>query len=273
MAPPPPICMPFNLGRSKGGRRLSWSSSGTRNPHEMIRQPSHSPTATLKDDTDGLTFHTDTEQYDDIPDTLFVKNATGDNPKATRSNAMTGTKKSLMSTKWGYGWGGGRKQKEVEAELEEEPPSMTPLPTYRPPTSPPTRSNTMSSQGSKATYKSQDTHRSQDTQKSQDTYKSLGSQKTNLSHQLQGSQATKDLKRNNSQQSYASASTQKTAASGSSPKPPRPQHRHSNESTSTLIGSALERKINEVDSIKDEGDTHEKLSDLRRNMVSQTLNY
>jgi len=251
----------------------------------MIRQPLHSPTDTLKDDTDALTFHTDTEQYDDIPENLFVTNTTGNNTKVARSNAMTGTKKSL-GFKLGYGWGAGRKQKEVEAELEEEQPSqIQTLPVYLPPTSPPTRSNTMSSQGSKATYNSHDTHRSQGTHKSQDTHKSQGTQrsqeshKTNLSHQSQGLRAVQDsLKRNDSQRSYASASTQKTAASAATagsgnPIPTRPRHRHSNESQSTLVGSAYERKLNEVDSIKDEGDTNEKLSDLRRNMVSQSLDY
>lgn len=209
----------------------------------MARQYSDSPI----DDLARLTFYSDSEKYDEIPETLAFKDARG---RLERSNTMMGTKKSAASTKWGYGWGSGRKLKEAEAELEDEPRSLASqtLPAYQP-HSQPTRSNTMSSQESRETYKSQSTRRFRSNHQSADA----------------------DLRRNDSQRSHGSSSTMRTAVSNNSRLRPRP--RHSNESTSTLVESAYERKVNEVDSVRDDGDTYEKLSDLRQHMSSQSLDY
>ncbi|KAF9455250.1 Creatinase/Prolidase N-terminal domain-containing protein, partial [Collybia nuda] len=67
--------------------------------------------------------------------------------------------------------------------------------------------------------------------------------------------------------------TRSTQRSGSTqaPLPRRPQI-YPNDSMSTLVGSALERKLNEVDSIRG-GDTTDKLEDLRRHMATHDLDY
>ena len=45
------------------------------------------------------------------------------------------------------------------------------------------------------------------------------------------------------------------------------------DSTDTLVGSALKRKLNEQDSIRENPDTIERLEDLRRLMIKDKLDY
>ncbi len=140
--PPPPICFPFSSSKPK--RRLSWSSSNRSLPlppapqdAKAIRNPAYSPTSTLTSQADGLTFHSDSEKYDELPTVLPVlqKGEKG-RPKLGRSNTMTGTKKSTASNRWGYGWGVGKKDKqkeaEEEAEMSEKTSSQVNLPLYQP---------------------------------------------------------------------------------------------------------------------------------------------
>lgn len=307
MAPPPPpppplpgICFPF-IG-SKPKRRLSWSSAGmtpsqtSRPEDQMIRHPSYSPTSTVTG-ADSVAFHSDSEKYSEIPSTLpeLQKDNKG-RPKLVRSNTMTGTKKSTLSSKWGYGWGIGKK-KEVEAMAEKSGSmtSQTNLPVYQPPE----RRDSKSSHASRSTQKtqdsqrtqdtnrtqdshrSQDSHQSQDTQRSQDTYRSqdahrsLDTHPTQTSHRSLGSHDTPSKQepyRSSSQRSKfttQSKSTHRTDATAT----PKRAHFYSNDSSSTLVGSALERKLNEVDSIRDTGDTDERLADLRKNMLTHQLDY
>ncbi|KAG5640801.1 hypothetical protein DXG03_006965 [Asterophora parasitica] len=268
MAPPPPMCLPF-AGGSKPKRRLSWSSTGSRTSpqDQMIRHPSYSPTSTLTDAAESLTFHSDSEIYDEIPKSLpEVRKDTKGRPSVKRSNTMTGTKKSTTSSKWGYGWGVGKKQKEKEAETEASGSmsSQTNLPVYQPPTSPPTRSNTKTSQASRSTQRSHESHRSQE---SYHTVRPTDSPRPQDS-----------LRRNDSQRSHAShasRSTQRSDQRPMTPGTPLPRRPliYANDSSSTLVGSALERKMAEVDSIRGDGDTTERLEDLRRNMATHNLDY
>ena len=48
---------------------------------------------------------------------------------------------------------------------------------------------------------------------------------------------------------------------------------HASDSTSTLVGSALERKINDGDSYKERPDTAERLNALRELMKKDNLDY
>ncbi|KAF8893619.1 peptidase M24, structural domain-containing protein [Infundibulicybe gibba] len=154
---------------------------------------------------------------------------------------MTGTKKSMASSRWGYGWGVGKrgdKQKEMEADLDRSGSiSQTNLPLYKPPT----RSNSKSTQASRSTQNSHNTHHTQE------SYKSHNSKSTHFSKST-----------HHSQESRAS--------------PRRPQL-NPYDSSSTLVGSALERKINDVDSIKERVDTTGRLEELRKLMEKDALDY
>lgn len=48
---------------------------------------------------------------------------------------------------------------------------------------------------------------------------------------------------------------------------------YGNDSSSTLVGSAFERKINDMESIKERVDTSDRLNDLRRLMIKDNLDY
>lgn len=48
---------------------------------------------------------------------------------------------------------------------------------------------------------------------------------------------------------------------------------HGNDSSSTLVGSALERKINDVESVREKVDTSPRLEDLRMEMAKENLSY
>lgn len=48
---------------------------------------------------------------------------------------------------------------------------------------------------------------------------------------------------------------------------------HGNDSSSTLVGSALERKINDVESVREKIDTSPRLDDLRKQMAKDNLDY
>ncbi|TFK64848.1 aminopeptidase-P [Pluteus cervinus] len=267
--PPPPICLPFLSSKPK--RRLSWTSSefshDTRR-EQLIRRPSYSASSTMGSSADNLTFVTDTEQYEDIPASDYYPD--GKRGGLKRGNTMTGTKKSTVSSKWGYGWGiGKQKGKEIEAELDMAQHSRDgsafskDLPLYQPPQ----RSNSQSTQASKMSSNSKRSARTQESARTQDTQ---DTERTKTSHHSQGSQHSHQSQQ--SQQSYQSGGT-----NGEPPKhipPPRSQHqRVSNDSASTLIGSALERKLNDVDSYKGKIDTGERLEELRKLMRSHSLDY
>ena len=264
--PPPPICFPFI--KSKPKRRLSFDSlQSPALPHpdekNIVRHPAFSPTSTMSSDAASLTFHSDSELYDDVPDHLpMLSKDQSSFPKLGRSNAMTGTKKSTASSKWGYGWGVGKKNKEKGGELEinEKSASQVDLPLYQPVV----RRDSKSTQASHSTQRSHDTHRTQDSRHTQNTQRTQESHRTHVSQQSKFSQGSKNTYRSNSSRSTAPK-----------PRPPLINGHvlYPQDSTDTLVGSAFERKVNEQDSIRIKPNTTERLEDMRRLMIKDKLDY
>ena len=67
-------------------------------------------------------------------------------------------------------------------------------------------------------------------------------------------------------------SRQSSSRSNATKYSPRPGI-HGNDSSSTLVGSALERKINDVESVREKVDTGPRLEDLRKQMAKDNLDY
>jgi len=63
--------------------------------------------------------------------------------------------------------------------------------------------------------------------------------------------------------------TRTSSRSSGSKRPPF----YSNDSASTLVGSAFERKINDVESIKERVDTTDRLEEIRKLMAKDKLDY
>ena len=264
--PPPPICFPFF--NSKPKRRLSFDSMQapvlpSSDEKKIVRHPSFSPTSTLSSDAASITFHSDSEIYDDVPDHLprLLKDEAG-RPKLARSNTMTGTKKSTVSSRWGYGWGIGRKDtvKDRDRNLDEKPASPVNLPLYQPVV----RRDSKSTQASHSTQRTHDTHRTQDSRHTQNTHRTQESHRTHASQQTKVSQGSKDTYRSNTSRSTA-------------PKPRPPlingHALYPQDSTDTLVGSAYERKVNDQESIRIKPDTTDRLEDIRRLMIKDKLDY
>ena len=70
----------------------------------------------------------------------------------------------------------------------------------------------------------------------------------------------------------ANVSRQVSSRSNGSRSTARPGF-HGNDSSSTLVGSALERKINDVESVREKVDTAPRLEDLRKQMAKDNLDY
>ena len=268
--PPPPTCFPFI--KSKPKRRLSFDSlqppvlPHTTDEKNIIRHPAFSPTSTMtmSSDAASLTFHSDSELYDDVPDHLpMLPKGQPGSPKLNRSNTVTGTKKSTVSSKWGYGWGVGKKNKGKGGESEnEKSASQVDLPLYQPVV----RRDSKSTQASHSTQRSHDTHRTQDsgrTQNTQNTHQTQVSHRTQASQQSKFSQGSKNTYRSNSSRSTAPK-----------PRPPLINGHvlYPQDSTDTLVGSAFERKINEQD-VRIKPNTTERLEDMRRLMIKDKLDF
>lgn len=250
--PPPPICFPFTSNKNKPRRRLSWSSSERSAPHgqQMHRpQDAHRGERTRSPSFDSyagggaaesITFHSDSEKYDDLPELYVAPEKT--KPKLgrgnslslgglTRGNTITGTKKSTASGKWG-GWGRNRGGQDVPRQANiEEHEEPAPLPIYKGPI----RQNSRSTQASRSTQRTQDSERT-------------------MTSALTG----RESRRSNSSRSTAPR-----------PRPPL----MAQDSTSTLVGSAFERKVNDRGSIREKPDTTERVEELRRLMEKDNLDY
>lgn len=309
--PPPPFCLPFgskkgrplspsrtfseksySTGRSYPSRETYTSRRSRSLPRtgendadaELRSFGSYSPTATITS-RDNLTFKSDTESYN-VP-----------SPRALSPQPLPRKKG------WGYGWGLGRsKDKDAKSkdmseggrgllsrknsapatipimddyiapestnisELSLVSPThsgrpvrpLTPItdasprssatpsqiqpssPLAQPPLVPPKRSDTRSSKDSKNT---------QNTQNTQSTQKTQSSRKTG-----------------------SSGRSGATAVSASRFPPRRPEL-SATDSQSTLVGSALERKLNDIDEPKERVDTSEHLGELRTLMAKDNLDY
>jgi Xaa-Pro aminopeptidase len=259
--PPPPLCFPFNSSKPK--RRLSWSSADSQAPlpvpskeQKMVRHPSFSPTSTFASRPESITFHSDSEKYDEVP--LTLPSRPKEFPKLGRSNTTGGTKKSTTSSKWGYGWGVGKKgkEKEKEASVNEKSASQVDLPLYQPVV----RRDSKSTQASRSTQRSEESHRTTDTHRTQSTHRTQDTHRTQVS---QHSKQSKDT--------YRSGGSRSTAPK---PRPPLTGHTlYPQDSTDTLVGSGFERKINDIDTIRIKPDTTDRLDEMRRMMVKDNLDY
>ena len=261
--PPPPICFPFTSKKPR--RRTSFSSVDSPHsplPHpyaeqKIVRHPSYSQTSSFTSQAESLTFHSDSEIYDEVRELVPTssKNEKG-RYKLARSNTMTGTKKSTASSKWGYGWGAGKRDKAMDGDsdddVQEKSASQVDLALYQPVV----RRDSRSTQSSRRT---QDTARTQDTTRTRDT------QRTHTSHQSKGSAQSKETVR-----SGGSGGSRSTAPK---PRPPILGNLNHHDSSSTLVGSAFERKINDQDSIHSRADTTERLDEMRRLIAKDNLDY
>ena len=258
--PPPPICFPFTSKKPR--RRTSFSSvDSPRSPlphpyseQKIVRHTSLSQTSTFTSEAESLIFHSDSEIYDEVRELVPTssKNEKG-RYKLVRSNTMTGTKKSTASSKWGYGWGAGKRDKGMDVDsdddVQEKSASQVDLALYQPVV----RRDSRSTQSSRRT---QDTTRTQDTARTHDT------QRTHTSHQSKGSAQSKETVRSGGSKSTAPK-----------PRPPILGNLNHHDSTSTLVGSAFERKINDQDSIHSKADTTERLDEMRRLIAKDNLDY
>ncbi|KAJ7592530.1 aminopeptidase-P [Mycena floridula] len=250
-------------------------------PEKFKRNHSYSSSSTLPD---NLTFVSDSEKYDEIPRDIVVGSPS---KELKRSNTMTGTKKSALSGRWG--WGLGKKDKKEPLvqdvdEMTERPPSMAPVPVYLPSQNLTrsnshnvSRSNTRSSQDRNSQNQNvsrSNTRSTQDTQRTHRSHRSLGQDRSpDLGRS--GSGASRDLGRSGSGASRdlgrsGSGATRDLGRSGSGAS--RPGFRPS-DSSSTLVGSAYERKINDVEEPKERIDSGPRLDELRGLMAKEDLHY
>lgn len=273
--PPPPICFPFISRKQK--RRLSIGNASeishsahvrTASTSQIARHPSFAQsTSTLTSAADNLTFQTDSEKYDEVPPLVLGGERKERDMKVfsspfpvtlKRGNTMKGTKKSMnSSSKAGYGWGMGHKEKELEVELTRARSSSdATLPLYQRPETMSDRekgsshrSNSKSSQASGITVRAPPSRSPQTSLQRRDTAKSKDTARTNL---------TKDSR-------VTSSSTNSAL-----PRPPLT----ASDSSSTLVGSALERKIQgDVDVPDQSVNTTERLAELRTEMEKAGVDY
>lgn len=192
---------------------------------------------------ESITFHSDSEKWDEVPDERFIAPIRGSPPRLARGNSMTGTKKSAVSARWGWGKTKDkdrererRDEKDKDKDKSEKPVVPTqpavqhpeavsdedqpiPMPKGHTVHYNPVRSNTQSTQS---------------TQRTMNSFRSTSSRST-------------------------------------MPKPRPPLTAH--ESTSTLVGSAYERKINDDGEPREKPDTTDRLHELRRLMAKDNLDY
>jgi len=274
--PPPPICFPFISRKQKRRLSIGDASEISHSPHvriastsQLARHPSFSPsTSTLTTVADNLTFQTDSEKYDEVPSQAIgrerkerdMKVFTSPFPMTLkRGNTMKGTKKSVnSSSKPGYGWGMGDKEKEVEAELTRARSSSdATLPLYQ-------RPETMSDREKGTSHRSN----SKSSQASGNTVRAPPSRSPQTSLQRRDTTKSKDTARTN----FTKDSRGTMSSTGSAlPRPPL----MASDSSSTLVGSALERKIQgDVESIPDQSvNTTERLAELRTEMEKASVDY
>ncbi|EAU90984.2 aminopeptidase-P [Coprinopsis cinerea okayama7 len=271
------MCFPFakNGQNGTGGgkpkkprRRLSWSTSSDRSYQlRGMHEPPPAP--------ESITFHSDSEKYDELPE-VFPPVVHAKGYSLTRGNTMTGTKKSTASSKWGWG----RKDKALDKGKDREKggqwdehgdehehddrryPSDDEFDPDQPIRNPNrslslSRRNTHSSARRDPAAGGDGPHRSN----SRATQASKFSQRSHDSQRTYASRRSHD-----SQQSYQSH------GSGSSAPKPRPPLMPQ-DSTSTLVGSAYERKVNDVETIREKPDTTDRLEELRRLMDKDNLDY
>lgn len=232
--PPPPLCFPSFSRKPREPKHL-----------DLVRANSGKSSG-FRDSSSTLNFDPDEEKYDidgpELPNESKTKLSRGDTIKSKSNTLMRADTKLSTPSKWGYGWGIG-KMKQDERELVKQE-SMEPLP--RPPLY---HSNTRTSNRSNQSRQSNQSKESNQSRQSNQSKESGQSRQSNRSNQSKGS-----------------------AASGSKKSPLRPPF-WPNDSQSTLVGSAFERKVADVESIKERVDTSSRLDEMRKLMAKDNLDY
>ncbi|OBZ70561.1 putative Xaa-Pro aminopeptidase P [Grifola frondosa] len=248
----PPLCLPF-FGGKKPRRRLTFSEKSTTASFDsderssidrLERSGSYSPTATLTSRAEKLTFSSETEEFD----------VSSYHNEARENNDG--------SKKWGYGWGIGKREKEKEREkamMENSPHSSknTNLPVY---TSPRLSHNSGHSHDSGRSYDSANS-RSSHSQRSHPSRRSA---------EYLNPLPPADPSRSNT---FKSNTTKASGKSGKSAVALKRPALYPSESSSTLVGSAYERKRNDVDHIPERIDSGPRLESLRALMEKDSLDY
>ncbi|KAL5523413.1 hypothetical protein ACEPAG_7586 [Sanghuangporus baumii] len=297
--PPPPFCLPFGNKKSKrldrssmSEKRESWSthhrdsytinySSASSPPSNSIRRSrsaesldlarrgSYSPTATITSKAENLTFKTDSESYKNLP--------------SARTSSPPPQPRKLG---FGFGWALRRQR---EKELGSKKGLLT-----RKNSLPPAVGNgtgTLPASGTGSPY----ADRSANTSELSLVSPSGRPVRPPLSPIPDESSLASSPhippaippKRSNTQSSKgsgrsgASGQSGQTAVSGRSGQSggsagrffQRRPTMSPTDSQSTLVGSALERKINDVDEIREKVDTTQRLLELRGLMAKENLDY
>jgi Xaa-Pro aminopeptidase len=223
----------------------------------------------LTSQADSLTFKSDSEAYD-VPSelpliqrhpklirantlgrsdsrTLGRSNSNplkrGDSNPIKRSDSNPIKRNDSSASKWGgYGWGLGKakRAKEIEAEMLEKAGSV---------------------------------HSSTATAASPPHTASLPSHTSPPPTSPPPTQPpTRNSSKSSNTKSHNTRQTHSTTLNTGSPSSRRPQLA-TNDSSSTLVGSAYDRKVNDVESIKSKVDTSDRLDELRKLMLKDNLDY
>ena len=267
--PPPPLCLPF-FGGSKSRRRLTYSErsatedySSRRSSIDRLGTDSYSPTATLTSRAEKLTFSSETESFA-VPEYSEYAREVTPGHTLKRHNTVTGTSSKEIpksgTKKWGYGWGlGKRGGKDKEGGMSEkemfDTHNSTPPPVYNSPGS---------EHRSRATSHSKHSRSSHSTGEYDRSLHRVNSVTTN-GGSIRYVPPPSAHKRSDTYKSNATKSSSRSAAA-------RPML-YPSESSSTLVGSALDRKIRDEDPTIEKQDTTSRLEALRDLMRNHGLDY
>ena len=257
----------FVKSKPKGRSFESFDSLETpARPHpdekNIVKHPAFSTKSTMNSDAVSFPFQSDSES--DLSDVLLpmVPKGQSGSPKPGLSNTITGTKKSMASSKWGSGWGFGKKNKEKggETEINEKSASQVDLPLYQP----------VVLEDSKSTQASHSTQRSHDTQRPQNSRHTQNTQNTHCTHESHRTHVSQQSKLSQGSKKTYSNSSRSTAPKR---RPPLVNDHVLYSQNSTDVGLEFERKVNEQNSIRVKPHTTERLQDMRRLMIKDKLDY
>ena len=279
--PPPPLCLPFFGG--KKNRRLTYSErsatedySSRRSSIDRLGSQDYSPTATLTSHAEKLTFSSETESFEVPEYSTAARDVTPGNT-LKRSNTISGStvKEKSGGRKWGYGygWGLGRKDKskgvsEKQAMADAAHNSnSTPPPGYNSPGSDGRSRSTSHSQSRRTA----DSHSGHHSYSEASVHYQSPSRRPSLTGSI-GSGSIHYVPPPNPKRSNTYKSNTTRGSGGGRSGASRPGL-YPSESSSTLVGSALERKIRDEDPIKERQDTGSRLESIRDIMRQQELDY
>lgn len=305
--PPPPLCLPFSRGKSR--RRLTFTEQSARESYgsqrssinRLERANSFSPTATLTSHAGEKISFDDSSQHEydaarsrpdeaievmiprqDVRQGVLRRNTTRGRIQAPPPPPVTPQRKRTL---FGYGWGSGKREKEKQRELammeekteeREDSLDLTRNESYdsRPPlyqsprpsngtvhsprpsngSARPPRMSNDSGRESVTKYLNPLPPQTPPTNTRSNTYKS------NVTHTTMrsGGSGTRN------------GGSGSGGAGGSAQRRPRFV---AAESMDTLVGSAYERKVNDLDAIPERADTKDRLDALRALMAKENIAY